>query len=230
MFDKPREHEYDQLPWGKVGFRISFVAYGEDPSFEAYINIDFRDYNWSGTATYPGNDLHLTVFSGDSLYEARIEVYGSGSSAPHRFVYNNENIGYNVWDIWDTNMQPNIYPFKYPVTLKNRVEGQSFDFGFLKKGTETINSGDYGLFSHISQNTITHGTLEENFNSERNYSFKWNHSSNVDVEESSNTFLNYLSFEIGNEVATKDITREFKPVYPLTIKNVLPENGSISAD
>jgi len=202
---------------GLITFTITY------PGYIHTVTIDYRDRNWSfNDDVYPGHDLKIQIDqnAGELTYI---------TSGPNSSVQNMPNGNYEVWTMWGTGHSPVTESFKYPVTLKNRVENENNDFGYLVSGSENISSGDYDLFSDGSVNSILHGTLEQYQNSERNYSFKWSKSLNVDSVGNPNLYNNSFQFEIDDEVATKEITRNFKTVYPLTIKNNLVENNGITA-
>jgi len=107
-----------------------------------------------------------------------------------------------------------------PVTLKNRIEnGPSTDFGSLWANNHQVPSGNPESFRFFTEsNSVQHYTLETTYNNERKYSFNWTYA-NVNVAGNQNYFSPYFGFTIPINLFTKEVTRSFRTVYPLTIKN-----------
>jgi len=128
---------------------------------------------------------------------------------------------------------PKKVNFKVPITVQNRIEGENFDFGYLKLNGIQVNSGFI--------DTLQVGTIEESilynveqvtsdylYNLKTYFLFKWIYNGITQLSGQSiysplnDYFLNYNK-------EGKIITRDFKTVYPLTIINSL-ENSTLSAD
>jgi hypothetical protein len=90
-----------------------------------------------------------------------------------------------------------------------------------------VPSGNPEVFSPYTTNNVQHYTLETNYNNERKYSFKWI-TDNINLVSGQNYFFSNINFSIPVNSTAKSITRNFRTVYPLTIKTNLGEAGGIS--
>ncbi len=203
-----------------IGWGLMTIEFSWGDKYTA-VTIDFRDENWSKYGPYSSHDTHLYLDQGTGI------VYYTVNGYPEAKITN----ATTIWDMWHAgNYEPIQYHFNLPVVLKNRIEGESFDFGYLMTQGKQINSGENGLFPASTVNTISHGTIDKDYNNKTNHSFKWTNNSKVEPVTNQNIYGGEFEFKITDEVTTKEITRKFKTVYKLTVKNNLAENNGISAD
>jgi len=225
-FDSPKDIDdgMDSIAWGVMTFTITSLPDQNGMGvFSFTFTLDLRDEEWSHDQTkYPGSDTHF-----------RIDQHSSKVYAAHEGVGNTEmtnNASYTIWGIWFTN-NPLQTNFKVPVTLKNRIEGQYFDFGNLIANGQQINSGNSANYQFNSNNSVNVGTTEYTYQNQRNYNFKWDYSNgNITQTGNLNLYNPQFNFNIEFDPNEKSITRNFRKVYPLTIKNSLDEVGGISTN
>ena len=228
-FDEPKDingANLGTIPWGKMSFNIQSTG-GINLNF----TIDLRDEDWSQNVNkYFTHDTYINI-----------DFQGSGSAflsqGYARDVYDSEDPSQallsslvNIWSFWSPGSNPNQSNFTIPVTLQNRIEGQTSDFGNLIANSQQINSGNPANYQFNASKSVNVGTAEYTYSSQRNYNFKWDYSNNLSPNINSNFYNNQFNFSINYSPNTKSITRNFRKVYPLTIKNSLDEVGGISTN
>ena len=215
---------YNVIPWGLFIINVKGKNQYGSILIERTFTLDLRDENWSiyNEPNYPGVDTFIEFNTDVNPVSITISARQNGIN---RTLTVNENSIFRIWDLWavDVPLQAN---FKIPVNLQNRIENTNFDFGYLKSGAENINSGNSKEFKAGIQNSVEHGTIETTLNNERKYSFKWAKSDNISAVQGQNFFVSEFNFVIGTDPQNKFITRNFKTVWPLKIKNHLPEISS----
>ncbi|MGE5621303.1 MAG: T9SS type A sorting domain-containing protein [archaeon] len=227
MYDSPTSRNspsgVDYLPWGLMDFTISTLdAYGNVTS-TINITLDLRDEDWSElTSKYPNHDTYINRDpASGKWYISR----NDWSTLTGRETLLSNGALVHIWSFWSVESEPNTANLKIPITLMNRTEGGNFDFGYLvANGNEQIPSGQNGMFRYNIQNIVSHGTTEYN-NSGLKNSFKWD-PYNVTAASSGNIYNTSLNFAISENKSYKSITRIFKAVYPLTVKNDLEGLGT----
>jgi len=186
------------------------------------VTIDFRDQRWAegyGSSI----DTYILIDIEQSHYPMFLSKDGTINSADQ--VLSNQTI--NIWDFWQKGA-PAVENFKVPITLFNKIDNTETSFGYLIVDTEPLLSGDEGYFKYNTSQSVENGTLEHFVDATRNYSFKWSNTSNLTVNQ--NIYDPVESFITDRVKDFRSITRYFRPVYPLTIKNSLDELGGISVD
>lgn len=158
-FDCPKNDDVasnDALPWGIIQIQVHFNS-----TDIHYIEIDFRDEDWStNAAKYPGHDFILEIYTDTNprtvkLRQANhstITLTPNQTSEPKLYVK-------SIWETFNAGsaLQTN---FAVPVLLKNRTEGGAFDFGSLRLNGNVVTSGSFGGARVFSGNGITHETVE----------------------------------------------------------------------
>ena len=219
-FDAPKDQNADKdvMPWGRVNFSITY------PGFEGNFIIDFTDENWSQSSQYSSPDTYILISEDTGIiYLSQNQVIETNED-----LNLNVNPDYNIWTFWGI-INPDTESFLYPVILQNRIEeNPTFDFGYLNVASNQISSGDTTLFNDDIQNTVTQGSTEEYYSNKRHYSFKWAYSERVNQVVGQNIYDPNFNFSITDEVFDKWIRRNFRTVWPLTIKNNLIESNQSS--
>ncbi|MBN1639519.1 MAG: hypothetical protein JW866_11155, partial [Ignavibacteriales bacterium] len=219
------------LCWGKYKIEFSCYKNGYYTKTRTFY-LDLRDENWAENYN-PSHDTYFWYdYNNDEVtmtrYEEEIPELPDPPILPKEtgkvIIYENDDI--KLWEFWGY-PNPNIANFKVPVILKNIVENTTYQFGQLSANGKVINSGSTEEFNYES-GTVSHYTLETIYNSKRNYSFKWNYD-NVTKIGLQNIYNATTSFDPWNIIEEYKVIRNFKTVYPLTIKTNLPENENISA-
>ncbi len=225
-FDEPKDVNNATLgtiPWGKMNFTVHSTG-GHNFSF----TIDLRDENWSqNTSIYWTHDTYVNInFQPNGLIflsqGTAKDVYDHND--PQQLLLNND---VEIWSFWHPNSTPDQYEFKVPVTLHNYVEGSQDNFGYLLAEGLEITSGQPAFFRKNVIRSVEHGTLEH-YTNVRNYSYKWDYSDWVSPIANQNIYYSNFDFSVTDIVFDKSIIRNFKTVWPLTIKNNLVEAGGIS--
>ncbi|PIW70572.1 MAG: hypothetical protein COW08_01115 [Ignavibacteriales bacterium CG12_big_fil_rev_8_21_14_0_65_30_8] len=217
---------FGTIPWGKMIFDIQ-STYGVNLSF----TIDLRDVGWSqDTSKYWTHDTYINFDF--TVGENGFAFLSQGAPKDSFNINDATQISLSstvyIWSFWSPNSSPAQSAFKVPVTLFNKIEeNPSISFGFLNANGNQVFSGDYDLFNFNQNQTVFEGTLDTIYNSQRYYSFNWLPNQNVSGN-SSNLYNSSFNFSVGMAKLTKSITRNFRTVWPLTIKNNLGEVGGIS--
>jgi hypothetical protein len=136
------------------------------------------------------------------------------------------NAEYTIWELWG-NTYATQTNFTIPVVMKNRIQDQTFAFGQLKANNITVASDSLAYLRFFDVNQVEHLTTEINYNSQRNYSFKWVYSY-ITPEENQNIYSSSNYINTIFDLRTKEVERKFLPVYPLTVKNLIPEKSNIT--
>lgn len=216
-FDAPKSKDSggDNIVWGLMTFTLTNNTPGQN--FTTIFNLDLRDENWStNSSKYPSHDTYIEI----DPVEKKLYITRDGVSSQIYF-----NGTYLIWQLWNAG-SPLQTNFSVPVTLKNRIEsGPSTDFGTLWANYHQVTSGSSEDFRFNTTNNVQHYTTEITYNDERKYSFKWSTSA-INAVANQNYFSSNINFTIPNNPENKDITRNFRTVHPLTIKNLMPELGS----
>ncbi|HEX3072574.1 MAG TPA: hypothetical protein VHP30_03070, partial [Ignavibacteriales bacterium] len=110
--------------------------------------------------------------------------------------------------------------------LKNKRENIEESFGYLIANSQNIPSGSAADCFRGGE-TVFHGTTERTDAGVRSYSFKWS-SSNAYAIANQNIYNSAYVFTTEIVKNDKAVNREFRQVYPLTAKNLLPELGTQS--
>lgn len=218
-FDAPKNVNTspDYLPWGLMNFTVSTLDANNNVVTTINFTMDLRDEDWSTvTSKYPSHDTYIER----DVTLGKWYIYGGGKRSELK-----DGDLVRIWIFWNYDGDPNSSNLKIPITLMNRTEGGNYDFGYLvANGSEQVNSGQNGNFRYNLQNTVSHGTTTES----GSYSFKWTNVS-VDRVSTQNIYNSTLNFTIPENKDSKSITRWFKTVYPLYVKNNL-EEAIASAD
>jgi type IX secretion system substrate protein len=225
-FDCPKGDESDApvMPWGVIDFQVQW----KDPQNSNKVvnfTIDFRDEDWAtnGSKYVEGaNDLYIRIDTSGYFLE-----YFISSIANKRI---NEGDNYTIWSMFKEtdSTQTN---FCVPVTMKNRLEGYpTYDFGQLLGNGIPCNSGSLGNLRALIPGPVAHSTtFYEDAGIPRQNSFVWEYYHIIPEDgEFPYSPVNFVT--VPNNDDDKEVTRNFRKVYPLTIKNVLTENGGISVD
>lgn len=214
----PPNHGDYKISWGLLTFTITTNS-GLSRTFQ----LDLRDERWA--EGYPNHDTYILI---DELSTPK-KIYisrGDGINPPTYYLEINNGNSFNIWDFWvfDLPAQTN---FKIPVTLKNRIEeGPSTDFGSLWANNHEVASGTSEGFRYLtSSNNVQHYTLETEYSNERKYSFQWS-SININALGNQNIYSSSFGFTLPINLAPKDVTRNFRTVWPLKLKNVSIESNN----
>lgn len=213
-FDAPKSvnSNTDYLPWGLMHFTVSTLDANGKAVTTINFTIDLRDEDWAASESkYPSHDTYVERDNNVGKWY----IYGGGKKSELK----DGNL-VHIWLFWNYDSDPNTTNLKVPITLMNRTEGGNYDFGYLiANGNEQVNSGQNGNFGYNLQSTVSHGTTEET-SSGRKYSFKWD-PIRVTPVSTQNIYNSTLNFTIPENNYGKNITRYFRKVYPLTVKNDL---------
>ncbi len=224
-FDAPKDKNaaIDSIAWGKFSITVESIS----PNFSRTFTLDLRDENWSQETTYSvyQKDTYLIIDQSSQI------IYLKGSDPIGNVVTHTISNGdiINIWDFLQIEIPPDQSNFKIPLTLNNRVENYSSDFGYLVSNNVNKNSGDTVNIYANTQNNIMHGTSDTTIGSERKYSFDWTYN-NVVPSTGTNIYQAEMNYSIDQLSSDKSITRNFRTIWPLTIKTNLNEYGSISVD
>jgi len=226
-FDAPNDNNGNGggvMPWGLMNIIIVVTDNSGYKLSSSGIVIDFRDARWS-TGYGSSIDTHILIDSTTYVMylsqDGAIDINGSDIILGGQLI--------NMWDFWNQGT-PNTSLFKVPVTLFNKIEGNAnTSFGYLNSNGHTVTSSDYDLFFYNINQSVSEGTLDTIYNNQRYYSFNWSPNQNVNAGGGS-IYSSSFNFSVSREKLTKSITRYFRAVYPLTIKNNLGEAGGISLD
>ncbi len=201
-----------RISWGLFTFTITTNT-GLSRTFQ----LDLRDEKWA-ELYLPSHDTYIFIDDDSDQFYLSKSSSGGGTQISNGALI-------KLWVHWD--LLPLQTNFKIPVTLKNRIEeGPSTDFGSLWANNHEVLSGNPEGFKFNSVKNVQHYTIETNYNNERKYSFKW---IPTQVDFTSNIYGSSTNFTIQVTPLTKDITRNFRTVWPLTIKNLLPEVGGTNS-
>ncbi|MCU0344836.1 MAG: hypothetical protein MUE64_05580 [Ignavibacteriaceae bacterium] len=197
-----------RISWGLFTFTIT-----TNTGLSSTFQLDLRDENWA-EYYYPSHDTYILINDASNEFYISISEVGGEKIDNGAFI--------ELWDLWElTPIQSN---FKIPVTLKNRIEGgPSTDFGALWANNHQVPSGSVEGFKYDITKNVEHHTIETNYNNERKYSFKW---IPIQVDFTNNVYGSSTNFTIQVTPLPKDVTRNFKTVWPLKIKNVSIESVS----
>ncbi len=231
-FDAPKSknNNIDCIPWGK--FKIKIISH--DQLTQGIIRsfyLDLRDENWSQGTTYSDYQRDTWIMINQTRDSESIYLLGKdriGNEIRRYITVYDTSSTINIWTFMGI-VSPNTSNFKVPVTLNNKIENTETSFGFLKAGTEDIFSGDEGYFKYNTPQSVENGTLEKYNIDVRNYSYKWSNSDYVTPQAGQNFYNGIFNFTTVVDQQLKSITRNFRPVYPLTIKNISPELGSTNS-
>jgi hypothetical protein len=220
-FDSPDNQDVAPyvMPWGIMHIKIVVTDNSDYGLSASSITIDFRDQRW---AEGYGEDTRIII---DPL---TYQMYVSANQSIDQSDILISNQTLNIWDFYDQGT-PTVANFKVPITLFNKIENVESSFGFLRADTEEILSGDEGYFKYNTSQSVENGTLEHFVDAVRNYSFKWSNSNRITPQNNQNIYSGVFNFSTVIDVADKSITRNFRTVYPLTIKNNLIESNLSSA-
>lgn len=208
-------HGNYRISWGLFTFTITTYT-GLSLTFQ----LDLRDENWA-ELYYPSHDTYIFIDDdSDKFYMSKSSGGGGEQISNGAFI--------ELWEFW--NIVPLQSNFIIPlITLQNRIEdGPSTDFGSLWANNHEVPSGNGEEFTPGITNSVQHYTLQTYYQNERKYSFKWTKSDNISAVQGQNFFNQIFDFTFPVDYSTKSITRNFKTVYPLTIKTNLGEAGGIS--
>jgi hypothetical protein len=214
---------YNVIPWGLFTINVKGKNQYGVILIERTFTLDLRDENWSiyNEPNYPGVDTFIEFNTDVNPVTITISARQNGINRTYTV---NDNSIFRIWEMWgiDVPLQSN---FKVPVTLKNRIEdGPSTDFGSLWANNHEVTSGTPEEFKYLTlSNNVQHYTTETNYNNERKFSFKWIPNQ---IQLSGNNYSGNTIFTILVTSSPKDITRNFKTVWPLKLKNVSIESNS----
>lgn len=187
-----RGTDYDVvIPWGI--FQITIRGRNSDGQIiiERNFTLDLRDENWSHYGeVYPGVDTFIEF---DPEGVPKITISARQFEVNNTYIVSNGSV-FKIWELWEVSTPPLQSNFTAPVVLKNRIENELFDFGYIKSGSFKINSGDEALLQPIIMNSIEHGTIDTLIDSEKKFSFKWIANSNITLRENQNYFYSILDF------------------------------------
>lgn len=219
-FDAPDNSSGNYIPWGI--FTCSLRVYKNaahtlywDKSF----TLDLRDANWCLGYSEDERDLYVLIDL------TREHLYLSQNTTPAETVdilLDGKNVG--IWQYWGRTPSQSI--FRVPVVLKNKRENIEESFGYLIANSQNIPSGSAADCFRGGE-TVFHGTTERTDAGVRSYSFKWS-SSNAYAIANQNIYNSAYVFTTEIVKNDKAVNREFRQVYPLTAKNLLPELGTQS--
>lgn len=215
-FDAPKSQDggsgTEELAWGNFTFRFIFGGY------DITVGIDFTDESWAtNRESYSGPDtkIYLNMSNGDITLQA------------NRIVYTlSPNAQYAIWDLWNAK-EPEQSNFIVPVAFYNRVENTPANIGgYLISNGAQVNSGNTINFKIVSNKTVQEGTKEYT-DTQRKYAFSWA-TQGISILNSS-IYNSQISYDFADfSRNSKEIVRNFRNVYPLTVKNILPELGTQS--
>lgn len=215
-----QNHAMGFVYWGK--YEIYFTCVHNGIMKESSFTIDLRDERWITDANkYPSSPDTYFIFDFDNN---NIEVAIRSESNIVQTIDIPGSLDLTIWDLWNAGppVQNNFVP-EVQMDIDNIVENTTHNkFGFLK-----IDDIPYPTTVRPQLNFSTHkgseGTLEEYYDNKRNYSFKWTFEE-LDKQGSNPIYFKDLYF-ILNKTEENKLTRVFKPVYPLIIKNNLENTG-----
>ena len=213
----------DIIPWGFYSIEMKIKNQIGNTVLSRNFSIDIRDENWGKYGLiYLGVDTFIEYDTTNNTLNFTARQNGVDRS---QLIANNGI--YRIWEIWQvfTPLQAN---FKIPVELKNSVEGTENSFGYLKADNVNVNSGNKFNFKDSVSNTVEHGTLDTAYNNTRKYSFKWENNDNITSVGQTNLYYGTYNFSIDRLKNDKIIKRLFRTVYPLTVKNLIPEKSNIT--
>jgi hypothetical protein len=223
----PKNGSVGSIPWGIFSINIKGRNQYGSVIIERTFTLDLRDEYWSSYGSiYPGVDTFIEF---NTSNPPSITISARQNGINKSYVVN-DGSSFDIWGLWGIAVNPLQSNFKIPVFTYNRVEGQTFDFGYLRLNEENINSGKSRELLPRDINNIKHGSVDTIFNYQRKYSYKCEKSGNISSPQNQNFFNDELNFSIASDPEMKSVTRNFRPVYPLTIKNSLDELGGISTD
>ncbi|MBP9582733.1 MAG: hypothetical protein IT276_15140 [Ignavibacteriaceae bacterium] len=217
-FDSPDNQDSAPyvMPWGIMNINIVVTDNLDYGISASSITIDFRDQRW---AEGYGSSIDTRIIIDPITYQ--MYVSANQSIDPTDLLLSGQTL--NIWDFWNQGT-PTVANFKVPITLFNKIENTEISFGYLKANTKDILSGEKDYFKYGTTQSVEHGTLEK-YTNVRNYSFKWSNSNRITPETNQNMFTGTFNFSTVIDVADKSITRNFRTVYPLTIKNNIIESN-----
>ncbi|MFA7289450.1 MAG: FlgD immunoglobulin-like domain containing protein [Melioribacteraceae bacterium] len=213
----------DIIPWGIYSIEMKIKNQIGNTVLLRNFSIDIRDENWARYGLiYIGVDTFIEYDTTNNTLNFTARQNGINRS---QLIVNNGI--YRIWEIWQvsTPLQSN---FKIPVELKNSVEGTGNSFGYLNVDNVNVISGNKLYFKDLVSNTVEHGTLDTTYNNTRKYSFKWENNINVTTVGQNNLYYRTYNFSIDRLKNDKIIKRLFRTVYPLTVKNLIPEKSNIT--
>jgi hypothetical protein len=232
-FDAPKSknNNIDTIPWGR--FKIKIISYDSfnTPNFVRSFYLDLRDENWSQGITYSDYQRDTWLMIDQTSGNERIYLLGfdsEGGEITRTIADYDTNTTINIWTFMGI-ATSNTTNFKVPITLFNKIENTNTSFGYLEANGRQVRSGNEETFKYNVQQSVAQGTLDTTTNV-RNYSFKWSNSNYITPQAGQNIYCSLFNFSTVIDVYDKSITRNFRPVYPLTIKNSLDELGGISTD
>ncbi|PIW70255.1 MAG: hypothetical protein COW08_02820 [Ignavibacteriales bacterium CG12_big_fil_rev_8_21_14_0_65_30_8] len=167
-FDEPKDENEANLgtiPWGLMDFSITSGSQTLD------FTLDLRDLGWSqNTNKYWTHDTYInfdfTVGSGIVFLSQGGAKNIYDSEDPKQMAITSSTQA--IWSFWSPNSNPQQSNFKVPVTLYNKIEDDpNNSFGYLIANNNSVGSGDYGLFLHDVNQTVSEGTLDTIINSQR---------------------------------------------------------------
>lgn len=203
-----------RISWGLFTFSIT-----TNTGFSLTFQLDLRDENWA-ELYFPSHDTYIFIDDdSDKFYMSKYTGGGGEQISNGAFI--------ELWKFWEiVPLQSNfIIPL---ITLQNRIEdGPSTDFGSLWANDHEVPSGNGEEFIPGITNNVQHYTIETYYQNERKYSFKWI-PNGVDGIINQNIYSSSFDFTFPVDYSTKYITRNFRTVWPLTIKTNLSEAGGIS--
>ncbi len=218
-FDAPKSWD-DQfrelMPWGKIYFVLSSLRTDGEIDFAKVFTIDFRDEDWvENTLKYPSHDTYIYI--NQTSKSVRLQ-----RSNPTTTLELNGNT-ISIWNFWNAG-SPRIENFIVPVKLVNEVENTTHHFGYLiANGNQVATDSNEDI--KITNGQVFHGSLEEVYINRR-YSFKWSHQIVVPFA-GSNPYLGNTVFSTDYSISNlREVKRNFRTVWPLTIKNFFPEYGN----
>lgn len=207
------------IPWGIMNFQLTVYTTEFqviERSWSASFTLDLRDRRWSMGTMY--GDQHILIdLKNQKVYLSKNNVIEIGLDWQLNGLV-------NIWDFWEAGT-PQQSVFNVPVTLKNKRESVNESFGYLVKNGTNIYSGS-STDCYRGGQTVSHGTTERTDAGVRSYSFKWNPEENTTLNAGSNIYNSFATFQTAILKNSKTFTREFRPVYPLTVKNFFPELGT----
>jgi len=221
-FDAPDNQDGapNVMPWGLMTILIDVTDANGNSLKKSGITIDFRDENWE-TGYGSSIDTRAIIDSAtNNIYLSKDDAIDASD-----ILVSGQTI--NIWDFWNRSNHFTGH-FKVPVTLSNKIEeNQNTSFGYLNANGHQVNSGDYDLFNYNYSQSVSEGTQDTVYNSQRHYSFVWSPNQFV-TSGGGSLYSSSFDFTVQIEKSTKSITRNFRKVYPLTIKNSLDEAGGIT--